>query len=83
MVKAPSVASSSELSAAELSAAELSAAPGSIALKASSLLLDFRPLFDSLFFESFCLRGSLDSLVESFLGSLGSLPESLWFFLPL
>ena len=80
-MKAPSAASSSELSAAELSA-ELSAASGFVALKASSLWLDLRPLFDSLFFESFCLRGFLASLVESFLGSLGSLLESLWFFLP-
>lgn len=78
IVKAPAIASSSELSAAELSAAS-----GSIALKDSSLWLDFQPLFDSLFFESFCLRGFLGSVVESFLGSLGSLPESLQFFLPL
>ena len=77
-MKAPSVASSSELSASELSAVS-----GLVALKASSLRLDFRPRFDSLFFESFGFRGSLGSIVESFLGSLGSLPESLWFFLPL
>ena len=75
-MKAPSAASSSELSVAELSA-ELSATLGFIALKASSLWLDLRPLFDSLFFKSFGFRSSLDSLVESFLGSLGSLPESL------